>query len=329
MSETSCLWYYGAEMSVVAASRLSPVFRWSKRLILLGALGFGLWTAWPSLFESRSFEWSFSRAVQAVTFSDGAGKVKTLKPDAGAQLILDNYSRSGGVLHGIVVMDLHRGREAAVDATKVFTSASLYKLFVAERLYELRKQGKLEFTKRITISSKAASIDAGTLSWAIGSQVTVSECLRQMVVVSDNTCGVLLGDLVNWKESTKRLHELGYVQTDLVRLQTSARDVAVLLRSISEGRMVDEGSSKELERLLFAQRINTRLPALLPRGVIGHKTGDLEGLAHDAGIVEAGGKTYVIAVLSGPWPRIDQANSSIATLSKQVYDYMLAPSVRG
>jgi beta-lactamase class A len=67
--------------------------------------------------------------------------------------------------------------------------------------------------------------------------------------------------------------------------------------------------------------VNDRLPVGLDPDVasIAHKTGNLDGFVHDAGIVTTPDRRYVIAVLSGPWPSEGQAPPVFAALSAAVY----------
>ena len=246
-----------------------------------------------------------------------------LAVDPGLQKILDAYNAATPPT-GIVVLDITDKTYAAVEPDQVRTAASLYKLFVARELYDFRAQGKLSFDQTVTVTSTAANQDSKDPSLPVGTSIQISECLRRMIVISDNACGYLLGSLIGWNNVNETFNIKGYFQTSLGSDQlTSAGDVSLLLRRAAEGQMVDPESSHNLEAILFEQQINTRLPALLPPGVIGHKTGDLNDLAYDAGIVRTKDKSYVIVVLSGPWKNVDEANNSIAKLSRQVYDYIL------
>ncbi len=243
--------------------------------------------------------------------------------DPGLQQILDAYNEVTPPA-GVVVLDITDKRYAAIEPDQVRTAASLYKLFVARELYDFNVQGKLSFDQMVTVTQAAVNQDSSDPNLPVGTTIQVSECLRRMITISDNACGYLLGSLISWNNVNETLNIRGYSHTSLGSDQlTSAGDIGLLLRRVAEGQMVTPDSSHNLEAILFEQQINTRLPALLPPGVIGHKTGDLNGLAHDAGIVRTKDKSYVIVVLSGPWKDVGKANNSIAKLSLQVYDYIL------
>ncbi len=71
------------------------------------------------------------------------------------------------------------------------------------------------------------------------------------------------------------------------------------------------------------QRINNRLPAGLPAGTsIAHKTGDLDGYVHDAGIVYGPKTDYLIVMTSGPWPGVGNAPAVFADFSSKVFAHL-------
>ncbi len=246
-----------------------------------------------------------------------------LTQDPGLQKILDSYNASTPP-SGIVVLDNTDKIYGAIEPDQVRTAASLYKLFVARELYDFRAQGKISFDQTVTVTQSSVDQASNDPNLPIGTSIQISECLRRMIIISDNACGYLLGNLIGWNNVNETLHIRGYSQTSLGSEQlTSAGDIGLLLRRVSEGQMVDADSSHNLEAILFEQQANSGLPALLPAGIVGHKTGSLNNLVHDAGIVRTKDKVYVIVVLSGPWNDTNEANNSIAQLSRQVYDYIL------
>jgi beta-lactamase class A len=304
---------------------LPPVLGW---LVLASVAVYAAFALLPGLTRAKTFTLSLDQVEAASAAAGGIASEAVLddaelEPDPELQTMLDGYQSGGTVAAGIVVFDLSRGKMAASEADRSFVAASLYKLFVAQRLYALRESG-LDFSQKLTINGRAVEADSGTLIWPVGTKVSIQLCLERMITVSDNACGVLLGDLIGWGKADKALRESGYEGTSLGKeLKTTPRDVASLLRAVAEGKMVSERASADFLALLSKQRIRNRLPAQLPRGAqVAHKTGDISGLVHDAGIVRTtAGNRYVVAVLTGPWPRPAEAAPSIARLSRQIYDY--------
>ena len=171
------------------------------------------------------------------------------------------------------------------------------------------------------------TITPGQAAGSTGSNVT--QCLKYMITVSDNACGMALGSIIGWDSQNSSLHAVGFTHT-LLRgsdsEQTSASDVAQLLQRLYEGTLLSPASSSAFITLLKAQTVNDRLPVGLPAGtVIAHKTGDLNGLVHDAGIVYTPHGDYVVVALTGPWSAPGDAPAWFSELSSQLYAGITAP----
>ncbi|HYI16669.1 MAG TPA: serine hydrolase [Thermomicrobiales bacterium] len=101
---------------------------------------------------------------------------------------------------------------------------------------------------------------------------------------------------------------------------TTAADIAALYVMLINGQVISEPVSHEMLVLLEDQQINDRLPAYLPAGtVVAHKTGNLDGLVHDAGVIFAPNGPIVVVVLTEDveeWQAIDL----IASVARLAYD---------
>jgi len=100
---------------------------------------------------------------------------------------------------------------------------------------------------------------------------------------------------------------------------TSAEDLAWLYAQLLQGVVVSPEASAEMLELLAQQQINDRLPAYLPEGVVvAHKTGNLDGIVHDAGVIYAPAGPVIVVVLSDE-VNPDEANLFIAQLGELTY----------
>ena len=80
---------------------------------------------------------------------------------------------------------------------------------------------------------------------------------------------------------------------------TTPDDMAHFFHLLASWKMLSPASSREMIRLLLGQTKNDRLPALLPQEVfVAHKTGELDEVRNDGGIVFAPGGWYVSVILS-------------------------------
>ena len=238
------------------------------------------------------------------------------------QAAVDTFVADRDVRFSVVVVDLTTGARAAHLSDRQVRSASLYKLYVAR-----------ELLRRIADGELRRDAPAGDANGR-----TVDECLRAMIVVSDNACGVAGLSMVGRGAQDGGLRRDGFVKTSLAApQQTSADDVALFFERARDGTLLGAGyeaASRELYQLLREQEVNDRLPTGLPAGTpIAHKTGDIRQWAHDAGVITTPRGDVVLAVLSGPWPspccdadhpgaaeRV--AFGAIAELGRSVYDVL-------
>ncbi len=68
----------------------------------------------------------------------------------------------------------------------------------------------------------------------------------------------------------------------------TAREAGLLLKRLYDGEAVSGPASEDMLSILKDQRLNGKIPFLLPHSVkIAHKTGEDDGITHDVGIVYA------------------------------------------
>ena len=228
------------------------------------------------------------------------------------QAVVDEFVAAESVPFSVVVLELSTGAGAQHLSDRQIPSASLYKLYVARELLRRIDAGEL--------SRDAPAGDANSR--------TVEQCVHDMIVVSDNTCGSAGLRLVGRGALDDDLRRDGFRHTTLSSPQeTSADDVARLLVEAHS-----DPARAELYRLLQDQQVDDRLPQGLPPGTpIAHKTGDIRHYAHDAGVITTPSGDVLLAVLSGPWalPCCDAdhpgeaerlAFGTIARLGRAIYD---------
>ncbi|HEV7685804.1 MAG TPA: serine hydrolase, partial [Acidimicrobiia bacterium] len=206
---------------------------------------------------------------------------------------VERFVAEQAVPFSVVARRLPSGPEVARSAGRKVLSASLYKLFVGRELLRRVYAGTLD---RASPAAPAAD----------GARRTVGECIRDMIVVSDNPCGVWGLGQVGSGRLDATLARDGFPGTSLASpQQTTAADVARFFERARDGSLLGPGreaATGELYGLLRGQQVDDRLPAGLPPGTpIAHKTGDRIHWAHDAGII-SGPREVLLVVLSGPWP---------------------------
>ena len=77
--------------------------------------------------------------------------------------------------------------------------------------------------------------------------------------------------------------------------QTSPRDLIKLLSLMNEGKVVDAENDLQMLDIMAQCKTNSRIPAKLPEGTrVEHKTGTIDRLANDAGIVRTPKGDYIL-----------------------------------
>jgi beta-lactamase class A len=220
----------------------------------------------------------------------------------------------------IAVKDLGSGRGALLDGRREMQAASLFKLPV---LYAVFEAG-LSLSEPLPITTQALSYDLGTMELGAGESLTVAEALERMITISDTTSAIMLGNRVGAGRITRDLAALGMDTThySLERMTTSAEDMLTLLEAIARGRAVSSAASADMLHLLLRQRVNDRLPRLLPDDVrVAHKTGNLPGIVNDVGIVYGPTSTVAVAALVSDTSNEAAAAAAIARVALIAHGY--------
>ena len=275
---------------------------------------------------SRALETQDS-ALALVTPEDAAPLVTA---PALAALVEHHLGDQRGIF-GVAIKALEGGQGVLVNADRAFPAASLFKLPVMYEVYRQRDAGRLTLAERLILTWRYAELDLGTLNVPIGTALSVEAALRRMIAISDNASANMLADRVGWPSLNATVRDLGLQETRLTSsaLTTSPRDMLLLLELLARGEGPTAASSADMIELLLEQRVNDRLPAQLPPGTaVAHKTGNLDGVIHDVGIVYAPGAPFVIALLAEDAPYYGQVAQAQAALTRAVYDYFVTASGR-
>jgi beta-lactamase class A len=107
---------------------------------------------------------------------------------------------------------------------------------------------------------------------------------------------------------------------------TTARDLAIILRAIEEGKAASPTATHEMLAILLAQEFIEKIPAGLPPGTrVAHKTGEITAVSHDAAIIyPTGRKPYVLVVLTRGIADGTRSSKLIADISAILYAHNVA-----
>ena len=246
--------------------------------------------------------------------------------------IIQNILKNDKNYYGIVIDNLKTGERYYFNEDKIFNSASLYKLWVMAVVYQKIENGRISKTnilsenvvdlnEKFNISTESAELTQGTITWP------VQNALQLMITISDNYSALLLAEKIGLVSISDFLKKYGLSESKVGNLYkdpvTSAQDAANFIRQLYDGQLASSENTLEMIDLLKNQQINTKLSKNLPKNtVIAHKTGELNGFSHDAGIVYSQKGDYIIVILSKTDHPLE-TNENIAEISREVYDYFI------
>jgi beta-lactamase class A len=252
----------------------------------------------------------------------------------------ESVGRLRSSFRGVVafyIEDLQTGRTIAYNENLAIPAASLIKLPLAVSLFEQEIAGKISLDAEVTLKSSDKANGSGILRrYPPGTRLTVMNLLELMIQRSDNTATNILTDLISLDEINGSCRRQGLGATCMPRYimdleardkakienYTSAADMARVLKALYSRKVLDPPSCARLIDVLKGQHVQDRLPRYLPPGVaVAHKTGLMNGLCHDAGIIYGQNHDYVVAVLTADFPSFGYAKDAIGRVARMVYQY--------
>lgn len=226
--------------------------------------------------------------------------------DQGLTLILNSWVANHPSLNwSIAVNGLGEdGRFASYNPDQKRGLASVYKLFL---MYPLFQKVSAENFENVTVYYDTTPYK-------------LDYCVDAMLRYSHNECGVAVGRYLGWSKVDKTYSNLGFRQTELnsdYGTQASAGDTAKLLKQLWGGSMFTDTQRQYVINILKKQTKRSGIPAGCSGCEVADKTGSLNYINNDAGIVYFANDKYVLVVFS------DGAGfDSIAQLASQIQAYM-------
>lgn len=221
---------------------------------------------------------------------------------------------SGNGTWSVYVCDLVNNTESAVQDARM-QAASLIKLYIMGAVYENYDN--------IIAQYGQSSVDSN---------------LNSMITVSDNDAANTLVSYLGSGDSSAGMSVVndfcsqeGYSSTHMGRLllasnqyddnYTSVSDCGHFLKKVYKGNQESDAHAQAEFALLAAQTRRNKIPAQMPSGVsVANKTGELSDVENDAGIIYNSQNDLIIVFMSENVPQPGSAQSTIASLSRQIYD---------
>jgi beta-lactamase class A len=269
-------------------------------------------------------------------------------PPALETRVRDIISASGAEV-AVAFSTLDGRHELVIDADKPFHAASTMKVPVMIELFRQARAGRLSLDDPLPIRNEFHSIVDGSpfalsegddsdkeVYAAVGKTLTLRQLCEAMITVSSNFAANLLIERLGVDNIRRTVKALGADGMQVLRgvedqkaydkgmnNTTTARGLLVLFDRLAHGTAVDAQSDAEMIAILKRQQFNTAIPAGLPAGtVVGHKTGNITRIHHDAGVVY-GPSPYVLVVLVRGIDDLKNSAALMADISKAIYGYTI------
>jgi beta-lactamase class A len=215
------------------------------------------------------------------------------------------------------------------DPDEQVIAASLYKLGVLAEAERRVDAGELHYGDTITIQPEDITVDGSFED--PGTQLTLDEALEAMITISDNGSALALWRILGGANIDATLDEAGIKNFHVALDDTednwaTPHAIGTFFTLLAKRQLISAAASDRMLARLERQQINDRLPAQLPSDVVvAHKTGNLSGLAHDAGIIFT--KTGPRVVVAMTWNALDEdAADFISSIGSLVYSANLQPA---
>jgi beta-lactamase class A len=244
-----------------------------------------------------------------------------------------------GVL-AVAIEDLTTNQTLLWNADEIMPQASAIKITVLAELYHQSQQaaegaaGKARLTDLYTVNSADLVPDSdimGGLTPRV-TRVTLRDLATMMVAVSDNSATNVLIDRVGMDNVNALLDSLGLKNTRLRRKMmdlkaaqqgreniSTPREMMALLEAIYHGKVLNPAMTTDFIKMLSTPK-NSEIARDLPDGVqVADKTGSLEGVRTDSGIVFARNRPFIICVMTTYDRREKQAEAIISRIAVVAY----------
>ena len=218
---------------------------------------------------------------------------------------LRRIARWAGGTWAFYVNDLRQSASLGIRERDTFPSASIIKLPILLAVLERVGRGDVSLDDTVTLTAWHKTGGAGIFQhFRDGTVFRLEDACTAMTVLSDNTATNLVIDVAGVEGTNRFLEGAGCDRTRLHRYfgkpempgwrgasgpsQAVPVEMGRLLEGLALGELPGLTPDLCLRALLFLRRQQHRAlaPRLLPEGtVMAHKTGSLDGLRHDVGLI--------------------------------------------
>lgn len=298
--------------------------RFIKLLIIIFVIGIPGFFIWEVFFNAPKF---ISPVPEVTASKKSLPTVTGVPVSMGLKAVVEEELLGTTGTYGIAIKNLKTGEAYFSREHRIFAPASLYKLWIMAIIFDYIQNGQLKeedvlsknipsLNSEFNISSEYAELTSGTIS------LSIKDALEQMITISHNYAALLLTSEIKLSNVTNFLKQNDFNESSIGEPpKTTAYDIALFFEKLYKREFANIENTPKMIDLLTRQTRNNKLPKYLPREIsVAHKTGEIDFLSHDAGIVFSKTGDYIIVVLSQTDSPKD-AEERIAKISQAVYKY--------
>lgn len=259
-----------------------------------------------------------SKQASESVFGEASSEQMSEKTDEKMQTMisqLQNSLPSGNGDWAVYVYDLVNQSEGSINEHPM-QAASLIKLYIMGAVYEVYDSLIAQY-----------------------GQDSVDSNLYYMITVSDNDCANTLVSYLGGGDTSAGMNAVnafcmahGFTSSSMGRLllqsnefgdnYTSVMDCGRFMRAVYAGNSDEYPHADDMLSLLASQQRRHKIPSQIPGGVsVANKTGELSDVENDAGIIYNTPNDVVLVFMSEHLADVGAAQSTIGSLSRQIYDY--------
>jgi beta-lactamase class A len=232
--------------------------------------------------------------------------------------------------------NLDSGETYGIREDERVRTASTIKLAIMATIFDAVSQGRAKWTGELTLRDSDKVSGTGVArELSDGDRLNIRDLTHLMIVVSDNTATNMLLDRFTADAVNAYMAKLGFEQTRSLRKilgdgknlkptpsglseagripankpfgigVSTPREMAALLEKMERGQVVSPEASREMIEILKRQQYKDGIGRRLDDSIVASKSGSLDRLRSDVGIVDSPGGRVVIAITVDDLPKTD------------------------
>ena len=257
------------------------------------------------------------------------------KEMSGLTTQLNNLASMYPTIHpSVFVWDYKTKDYADINASEIFSAASIIKIPVLLQLFKSIEAGQVALTDEMILTDFYRAEGSGDLQFkAENSKYSLDTLARVMITNSDNSAtNMIMSVLGSMNDVNRGILDWGLESThvrnwlpDLAGTNyTTALDLARMLYNIDNPNFLSKSSGDKIFEYMSRVKNNRLIQAGLGNGAsFVHKTGDIGKMLGDAGIVTMpDGNKYIVVIMANRPYNSPQGKEFIVKASEIIYNHM-------